>query len=49
MGRRIKCPACGDEFWLHGAGMHEVVVTCYACNTMFNPRKQSAIPEGGAD
>lgn len=49
MGRRIKCPACGHEFHLHGAGIGDnyAVVTCYECNNMFNPRKQSDIPTGG--
>lgn len=46
MGRRVKCPHCGDEFWLHGrgTGSNYAVVDCYNCNGMFNPRKQSNIP-----
>lgn len=49
MGRRVKCPRCGDEFWLHGAGMmyDSQVAECKACGRIFNPRKQSAIPTGG--
>lgn len=51
MGRKVKCPGCGHEFWLHGrgTGAEYSVVTCFECNNMFNPRKQSLEPtEGGA-
>lgn len=48
MGRRVKCPGCGHEFWLHGRGTGPdySVVDCYECGAMFNPRKQSGIPQG---
>lgn len=51
MGRRIKCPACGHKFHVHGAGTMpgEEVVKCFECNCLFNPRKQSAVPEGSGD
>jgi predicted Zn finger-like uncharacterized protein len=49
MGKRIKCPACGHEFHVHGAGEMpgQELVECYECGTLFNHRKQSAIPTGG--
>jgi len=48
VGRRVKCPGCGHEFHLHGrgTGSNYAAVTCYECDNMFNPRKQSAIPDG---
>lgn len=51
MGRKVKCPGCGHEFFLHGrgTGSEYSVVTCYECNNMFNPRKQSAIPDERRD
>lgn len=49
MGRRVKCPACGNEFWLHGRGTgpEYSVVECRRCGNWFNPRKESDIPRGG--
>lgn len=46
MGRRIKCPYCGHEFYIHG---YEEMANCYECNSMFNPREQSDIPEGDTE
>jgi len=48
MGKAVKCPYCGSEFHVHGAGQMagQEVVRCYECDSMFNHRKQSDIPDG---
>lgn len=47
MGKAVKCPACGHEFFVHGAGMMpgQEVVECYDCGHLFNHRTQSDIPQ----
>lgn len=42
MAIKTKCPACGNTFHVSYGSQLE---TCYACNTMFNPKKQSGIPD----
>lgn len=44
MGRQVKCPYCGHEFHIQG---YEYLARCFDCDSLFNPRKQSHVPEGG--